>query len=175
MGAHCRVDHFEWWIEVMFSLGLILQRLCGFTGIYRAARAPKKKEKENQSRIIFHPSLKFKLSFSLSDHCFLRSCPSQGDLQRPLPKKCHYYCRCKEAEKQKSEEAEKAPNCWAQPGKNIAHLLCHQSGPLERLQLGEIGPSRKSILKTRYIRLWIVPPNRMVHIETFSDTNHAAM
>ena len=46
MGAHCRVDHFEWWIEVMYSLGLILQRLCGFTGIYRAARAPKKKKKK---------------------------------------------------------------------------------------------------------------------------------
>ena len=46
MGAHCRVDHFEWWIEVMFSLGLILQRLCGFTGIYRAARAPKKRKRK---------------------------------------------------------------------------------------------------------------------------------
>ena len=46
MGAHCRVDHFEWWIEVMYSLGLILQRLCGFTGIYRAARAPKKRQRK---------------------------------------------------------------------------------------------------------------------------------
>ena len=46
MGAHCRVDHFEWWIEVMYSLGLILQRLCGFTGIYRAARAPKKRKRK---------------------------------------------------------------------------------------------------------------------------------
>ena len=68
-------------------------------------------------------------SFSLSDHCFLRSCPSQGDLQRPLPKKCHHYCRCKEAEKQGSREGPKLlsaawkehrspplPSIWA-PGK----------------------------------------------------------
>ena len=124
----------------MYSLGLILQRLCGFTGIYRAARAPKKKEKENQSRVIFHPSLKFKLSFSLSDHRFLRSCPSQGDLQRPLPKKCHYYCRCKEAEKQGSREGPKLlsaawkehrspslPSIWA-PGK----IATWRNGALEK-------------------------------------------
>ena len=45
MGAHCRVDHSEWWIEVMYSLGLILQRLCGFTGRYRAARVAKNSNK----------------------------------------------------------------------------------------------------------------------------------
>ena len=172
MGAHCRVDHFEWWIEVMYSLGLILQRLCGFTGIYRAARVPKKKKKKIKAGLFSilpwssnYPSPYLIIAFW--DHVLPR------EIYRGPSKRSATIIA--DARKQKSKEAEKAPNCWAQPGKNIAHLLCHQSGPLERLQLGEIGPSRKSILKTRYIRLWSVPPNRMVHIETFSDTNHAAM
>ena len=152
MGAHCRVDHFEWWIEVMYSLGLILQRLCGFTGIYRAARAPKKRKRKLKQD--YFPSFLEVQTILLPIWSLLFEIMSfPGRFTEAPPKEVPLLLQMqgsgeaekqgsREAEKQKSKEAEKAPNCWAQPGKNIAHLLCHQSGPLERLQLGEIGPSR---------------------------------
>ena len=142
MGAHCRVDHFEWWIEVMYSLGLILQRLCGFTGRYRAARAAKN---NNKIKAGLFSILSWSSNYPSPYHiiAFLISCPSQGDLQRPLPKKCHYYCRCKEAEKQGSREGPKLLSAaWKE----------HRSPPLPSIWApGKIATWRNRALEKKHI------------------------